>query len=46
MKKIFNDLYQYSKGQIKLDSEKHKLHVFKEAPTSSNNSKKNSKKKK
>lgn len=44
--KIFNDLYQYSKGKIKLDSATHKLHVFKEAPAPQNNNKKNSKKKK
>lgn len=44
--KIFNDLYQYSRGKIKLTSETHKLHVFKEAPVVQNNTKKNSKKKK
>lgn len=44
--KIFNDLYQYSRGKIKLDTETHKLHVFKEVPVAQNNSKKNSKKKK
>ncbi len=44
--KIFNDLYQYSHGKIKLNNETHKLHVFKEAPVSQNSAKKNSKKKK
>lgn len=44
--KIFNDLYQYSRGKIKLNPEIHKLHVFKEAPIAQNNIKKNSKKKK
>lgn len=44
--KIFNDLYQYSRGKIKLTTETHKLHVFKEAPVVQNNTKKNSKKKK
>ena len=44
--KIFNDLYCYSRGRIKLDPSTHKLHVFKEATTATNNSKKNSKKKK
>lgn len=43
--KIFNDLYQYSNGKIKLSAETHKLHVFKELPTPNNN-KKNQKKKK
>lgn len=44
--KIFNDLYHYSRGKIKLDTETHKLHVFKEVPVAQNNTKKNSKKKK
>ncbi len=44
--KIFNDLYQYSKGRIRLNVETHKLHVFKEAPVQQNASKKSSKKKK
>lgn len=44
--KIFNDLYQYSRGEIRLNPETHKLHVYKDAPVSQGNSKKNSKKKK
>ena len=43
--KIFNDLHMYSRGKIKLNTETHKLHVFKELPTQQNN-KKGSKKKK
>lgn len=43
--KIFNDLYMYSHGKIKLNPEMHKLHVFKEIPAQQNN-KKGSKKKK
>ena len=43
--KIFNDLYHYSNGKIKLNAETQKLHVFKEVPNSNNN-KKNQKKKK
>lgn len=44
--KIFNDLHIYSRGKIKLNSETHKLHIFKEVPTQQNNNKKGSKKKK
>ena len=44
--KIFNDLYQYSRGKIHLNPETHKLHVFKEVPTTQPTNKKNSKKKK
>ena len=44
--KIFNDLAIYSKGKIKLNTETHKLHVFKEVTTAQNNSKKSTKKKK
>lgn len=43
--KIFNDLHIYSHGRIKLNSETHKLHVFKEMPNQQNN-KKGTKKKK
>jgi hypothetical protein len=44
--KIFNDLHIYSRGKIKLNSETHKLHIFKEVRTQQNNNKKGSKKKK
>lgn len=44
--KIFNDLYHYSRGKIRLDASTHKLHEFKEAPVPQNNSKKGSKKRK
>lgn len=44
--KIFNDLEFYSKGKIKLSADTHKLHIFKDTPSSQNNSKKSSKKKK
>ena len=44
--KIFNDLHIYSRGKIKLNSETHKLHIFKELTTQQHNNKKGSKKKK
>lgn len=44
--KIFNDLYHYSRGKIRLDASTHKLHEFKEAPTAQAPAKKNSKKRK
>lgn len=44
--KIFNDLYHYSRGRIKMDASTHKLHAFKEAPAPVTQTKKNSKKKK
>ena len=41
--KIFKDLYDYSHGKIKLDSNNCHLHEFKEAPTQTQNKKKKKK---